>query len=125
MFHIKEWEGFKEYESLRREYESLRYTFNNQKTHHSVWDYEIAPKVGHVTPKPVELIENIIKHSSNEGDTILDPFMGSGTTAIACLNTNRKFIGIELDEQYVEAARRRIDERQIELILEVSEENET
>jgi len=116
VFHIKEWEGFKEYESLRREYESLRreyeslrYTFNNQKTHHSVWDYEIAPKVGHPTPKPVELIENIIKHSSNEGDTILDPFMGSGTTAIACINTGRNFIGIEKEQKYVELARRRVE----------------
>jgi len=116
VFHIKEWEGFKEYESLRREYESLRreyeslrYTFNNQKTHHSVWDYEIAPKVGHLAPKPVELIENIIKHSSNEGDTILDPFMGSGTTAIACINTGRNFIGIEKEQKYVELARRRVE----------------
>jgi len=52
-----------EYEDLRQEYEDLRYTFNNQKTHHSVWNYEIAEKQGHVTPKPVPLIENIIYHS--------------------------------------------------------------
>ncbi len=100
----------REYEDLRREYEDLRYTFNNQKTHHSVWNYEVAKKLGHITPKPVAMIENIIKHSSNEGDIILDPFLGSGTTAIAALNTGRFFIGIEKEEKYVEIARKRIAE---------------
>ena len=109
-FNIDKWEGFREYESLRQEYESLRYTFNNQKTHHSVWNYEIAPKIGHVTPKPVPLIENIINHSSNSNDIILDPFIGSGTTAIAAHNTGRFFIGIEKEEKYVEIARKRIAE---------------
>ena len=89
-----------EYESLRQEYESLRYTFNNQKTHHSVWDYEVADKFLHITPKPIALVENIILHSSNEGDTVLDCFGGSGTTAIACINTNRNYILIEKEEKY-------------------------
>jgi site-specific DNA-methyltransferase (adenine-specific) len=109
-FNIKEWEGFKEYESLRQEYESLRYTFNNQKTHHSVWDYEIAPRVDHVTPKPLPLIENIIKHSSNEGDVVLDPFLGSGTTAVACKKLNRICIGIEKESKYIEIANKRLIE---------------
>jgi site-specific DNA-methyltransferase (adenine-specific) len=116
-FNIKEWNGFKEYESLRQEYESLRqeyeslrYTFNNQKTHHSVWDYEIAPRVDHVTPKPLPLIENIIKHSSNEGDVVLDPFLGSGTTAVACKNLNRICIGIEKESKYIEIANKRLIE---------------
>lgn len=107
----------KEYESLRQEYESLRYTFNNQKTHHSVWNYEIAPKIGHVTPKPVPLIENIINHSSNPNDIILDPFIGSGTTAIAAHNTGRFFIGIEKEEKYVEIARKRIAEHTQQLSI--------
>ncbi len=111
-FNIDKWEGFREYESLRQEYESLRYTFNNQKTHHSVWNYEIAPKIGHVTPKPVPLIENIINHSSNPNDIILDPFIGSGTTAIAALNTGRFFIGIEKEKEYVDIANKRIEEHQ-------------
>lgn len=100
----------KEYESLRQEYESLRYTFNNQKTHHSVWNYEIAEKQGHVTPKPVPLIENIIYHSSNEGDIAFDPFAGSFTTSIACLNTNRNYICIEKEKQYCDIGRRRIEQ---------------
>lgn len=98
----------KEYEELRKEYEELRYTFNNQKTHHSVWNYEIAKKQGHITPKPVELIENIIKHSSNENDVVLDCFLGSGTTAVACKNLNRNFIGFEINEEYIKIANDRL-----------------
>jgi len=97
-----------EYEDLREEYEDLRFTFNNQKTHHSVWNYEIAKKQGHITPKPVVMMENIIKHSSKEGDVVLDCFMGSGTTGVACKNLNRDFIGIELDEGYFKIAEERI-----------------
>jgi site-specific DNA-methyltransferase (adenine-specific) len=108
VYDIDKWEGFREYESLREEYESLRYTFNNQKTHHSVWNYEVAKKIGHVTPKPVELIENIIKHSSNEGDVVLDCFMGSGTTAVACENLNRHWIGIERKDKYCEIIKNRL-----------------
>lgn len=62
----------------------------------------------HPTQKPVELIERIIKDGSDVGAVVLDPFMGSGTTGVACVNTNRKFIGIELDEQYFEIASKRI-----------------
>jgi DNA modification methylase len=98
----------REYEDLRREYEDLRYTFNNQKTHHSVWNYEIAKKQGHITPKPVDLLENILLHSSNSGFTVLDCFMGSGSTGVACINTNRNFIGIEKDDKYFEIAKNRI-----------------
>ena len=87
-----------------------RYTFNNLKEHHSVMNYEIAKKQGHITPKPVDLLEYIIKTSSNEGDIILDCFMGSGSTGVACANTNRKFIGIELDNNYFDIASKRIEE---------------
>ena len=64
----------------------------------------------HPTQKPSELVEMLIKEYSAEGDTILDCFMGSGTTGIACINTNRRFIGIELDEGYFNIAKKRIDE---------------
>jgi site-specific DNA-methyltransferase (adenine-specific) len=109
----------REYEDLRREYEDLRYTFNNQKTHHSVWNYEIAPRLNHITPKPVELIENIIKHSTNENYTILDPFMGSGTTGVACVQTGRNFIGIEIDEVYFKIAEKRIRDAQQQMRLPI------
>jgi len=100
----------RDYESQRRDYEDQRYTFNNQKTHHSVWNYSVAPKIGHVTPKPVRLIENIIVHSSNEGDTVLDPTAGSGTTAVACHKSNRHYICIEKEPEYCAIAEKRLSE---------------
>lgn len=64
----------------------------------------------HPTEKPVDLLEVFIKHNSDIGDVVLDPFMGSGSTGVAALSTNRNFIGIELDEGYFEIARNRIEE---------------
>lgn len=64
----------------------------------------------HPTQKPVALLEYLIKTYTNEGETVLDNCMGSGSTGVACVNTNRKFVGIELDEKYFEIARNRIDE---------------
>ena len=63
----------------------------------------------HPTQKPIEVMEWLINRLANEGDLVLDPFMGSGSTGVACLNTNRKFIGIELDEKYFEIAKNRIE----------------
>lgn len=62
----------------------------------------------HPTQKPVALFEYLIKTYTDEGNTVLDNCIGSGTTAIACINTNRNFIGIELDPKYCEIARQRI-----------------
>lgn len=62
----------------------------------------------HPTQKPVALLEYLIKTYTNEGDTVLDNCMGSGSTGIACKNTERNFIGIELNEKYFEIAKRRI-----------------
>ena len=73
-------------------------------------NYEIDKKQGHLTPKPVDLLKYIIKTSSNEKDIVIDCFMGSGSTGVACKHTNRKFIGIELDEKYFEIAKKRIEE---------------
>lgn len=64
----------------------------------------------HPTQKPVELMEYLIKTYTNEGDTVLDNTMGSGTTGVACVNTNRSFIGIELDENYFAVAEKRIND---------------
>ena len=121
IFKIDKWRLFieydflrQEYESLRQEYESLRYTFNNQKKHHSVWNYEISEKVNHPTPKPIKLLENILLHSSNENDVVLDCFMGSGSTGVACKNLNRNFIGIEKDDKYFQIAKDRIEKHQVQ-----------
>lgn len=67
-------------------------------------------KYKHPTVKPVEIMENIITNSSQKGETVLDCFMGSGTTGVACVNTNRRFIGIEKEEKYFEIAKQRIKE---------------
>ncbi len=63
----------------------------------------------HPTQKPVALMEYLIKTYTNENEIVLDFTMGSGTTGVACMNTNRKFIGIELDDKYFEIARDRIE----------------
>ena len=64
----------------------------------------------HPTQKPVALMEYLIKTYTNEGETVLDFTMGSGTTGVACKNLNRKFIGIELDPEYFKIAKKRINE---------------
>ena len=63
----------------------------------------------HPTQKPISLLRIFIEQSSNENEIILDPFMGSGSTGVAALNTNRKFIGIELDEKYFNIAKDRLE----------------
>ena len=64
---------------------------------------------GHPTCKPVDLMEKFITNHSEEGFTILDPFMGSGSTGVAAKNLNRNFIGIELDQGYFDIAKNRIE----------------
>jgi site-specific DNA-methyltransferase (adenine-specific) len=63
----------------------------------------------HPTQKPVALLEYLIKTYTNEGDLVLDFTMGSGSTGVACMNTNRRFVGIELDENYFNIAKNRIE----------------
>ena len=62
----------------------------------------------HITQKPLDITQKLITNSSLEGQVILDPFMGSGTTGVACVNTNRNFIGIEKDEGYFKISQERI-----------------
>lgn len=71
-------------------------------------------KCVHPTQKPVELLEYLIKTYTNPGDVILDNCMGSGSTGIACIHTNRNFIGIEIDNKYFEIAKERIENEQRE-----------
>ena len=67
-------------------------------------------KYGHPTIKPLNIIETLIRNSSKEGEVILDPFLGSGTTAVAAINENRKYIGFELNEAFFSIAQNRIKE---------------
>ena len=71
-------------------------------------EFDIESDTVHETQKPVPLIEYLIKTYSNEGETVLDNTMGSGTTGVGCMNTNRKFIGIEMDETYYKLSKFRI-----------------
>ena len=71
----------------------------------------------HPTQKPVGLIKKLLEIYSKEGDLIFDPFLGSGTTAVACLELNRHFIGIELSPEYCEIAKKRIKEIQPQLVF--------
>ena len=71
---------------------------------------EIRRGAVHPTQKPVPLLEYLIKTYTNEGDLILDFTMGSGSTGVACMNLNRKFVGIELDEKYFNISKERIED---------------
>ena len=66
----------------------------------------------HPTQKPVALLEYLIKTYTNEGETVLDNCMGSGSTGVACVNTNRNFIGYELDEHYFQIAKERLEQHE-------------
>lgn len=74
-----------------------------------VLDIKWSTTKSHPTEKPVSLLEYLIKTYTNEGMTVLDNCMGSGSTGIACVNTNRNFIGMELDEEYFKIAKERIN----------------
>ena len=83
------------------EYDDFVPKYRNMKTHHSVWNYDMAKRNKiHITPKPVDLLENIIRHTTDENDILLDCFAGSGSLALACLSTNRRCILIEKEEKY-------------------------
>ena len=80
----------------------------NNKGSKTIHKFNVPKDKQHPTQKPVELLEFYIKNSTNEGDIILDMFMGSGSTGIAAMNTNRNFIGIEKDEKYFAIAKNRM-----------------
>ena len=67
----------------------------------------------HPTVKPLDMIKMIVKASSNEGDIVLDAFMGSGTTAVACLELNRKLIGFEISKEYCDIANKRLQQENL------------
>ncbi|MDQ3799851.1 MAG: site-specific DNA-methyltransferase [Acidobacteriota bacterium] len=77
-------------------------------------------KVGHPSQKPVKLIEMLVAASTREGDSVLDPFLGSGTTALVCQNLNRNFAGIEIEPKYIEIAKSRLEKPQADLFNQAS-----
>jgi site-specific DNA-methyltransferase (adenine-specific) len=113
----------KDYEYLRKDYENLRYTFNNQKSHHSVWNFDISAAQGHATPKPIELIKTILKHSTKEGQVVLDPTAGSGSTVKACKDLKRSCIAIEKSVNYSKKIKYQIIDQTELLLFNSSEKN--
>ena len=94
-----------------------KFTYDEQSTYvgrypTSILSFDRDKNKLHPTQKPVALLEYLIKTYTNEEEIVLDNTMGSGSTGVACVNTNRKFIGIELEEKYFEMARKRIEEAQ-------------
>ena len=112
LYHINEWEGFKTYEEMKKlnESESIFNLPEGEAKKSNILSYKKDYGRLHPTQKPVELLKDLIKTYSNEEDTVLDFTMGSGTTGVACKHTNRKFIGIELDEKYFNIAKQRIED---------------
>ena len=107
---------FDEYFSIVAEYkEKTKSVFNlwqGGKSKSNVLEYAKDNDGYHPTQKPIKLLEDLIQTYSNEGNTVLDFTMGSGSTGVACINTNRNFIGIELDKGYFDIAEKRINEAQ-------------
>lgn len=87
--------------------------------HFSNWNGALFGKTQnatkHPTQKPIQVLEYLIKTYSNEGDVVLDNCMGSGSTGVACINTNRDFIGIELDKNFFVIAKERIEKAKVDL----------
>ena len=87
-----------------------KWTFNRQNEKYQRPKFVHSIDKGfHPTQKSLGLMEELVLIHSDEGDTVLDPFMGSGTTGVACVNTGRRFIGIELDTEYFAIAKQRIE----------------
>lgn len=86
-----------------------------------VWEFKRVAGKGqlHQNQKPIEMIEQCIEKHSNENDIVFDGFMGSGTTAVASVNTNRRYLGFELDKEYYDIASNRIDDNFLNNFMEV------
>lgn len=88
------------------------FNVNKEKVKSNIWEIAVAQnKTSHPAVYPLQLAIDHIKSWSNEGDIILDPFMGSGTTGLACIDLGRKFVGIELNKSYYDLAKERIEEK--------------
>ena len=105
--------------SFASRYESIifssekEFLFNGKRPQDIIKFRRVLPnELKHPNEKPVGLLEWLISKCTEQNGTVLDPFMGSGSTGVACVNTGRKFIGMELDPGYFETAKQRIEEAQ-------------
>ena len=101
------------YEELRSQYEELRRPFQvtPDVAYTDVWNFAtVKPRAGkHPCEKPVDLLRHIVESSTRPGALVLDPFVGSGSTGVACLQTGRRFLGIDRDQSYLAMARARLE----------------
>lgn len=134
VFGIDKMDGFCEWEKLKpiqdeyqeanrrniaEKYPPIFNLWQGGKSKSNVLEYKKDNDGYHPTQKPVALLEDLIQTYSNEGNTVLDFTMGSGSTGVACVNTNRNFIGIELDERYFNIAKKRIEEAQEQIKIAI------
>ena len=117
-FSINNMEGFLNYaelESINKKYTSTFNLWEGKKYKSNILKYKKDYNGHHPTQKPILLLEDLIKTFSNENDLVADLTMGSGSTGVACVNTKRNFIGIEMDSNYFEIAQKRIKEANYKL----------
>ena len=134
VFGIDKMDGFCEWEKLKpiqdeyqeanrrniaEKYPAIFNIWQGGKSKSNVLEYKKDNDGYHPTQKPVALLEDLIQTYSNDGNTVLDFTMGSGSTGVACVNTNRNFIGIELDEGYFNIAKKRIEEAQAKIKIAI------
>ena len=134
VFGIDKMDGFCEWEKLKpiqdeyqeanrrniaEKYPPIFNLWQGGKSKSNVLEYKKDNDGYHPTQKPVALLEDLIQTYSNEGNTVLDFTMGSGSTGVACVNTNRNFIGIELDDGYFNIAKKRIEEAQEQIKIAI------
>ena len=122
VFNIHKMDGFKIFAELKeidnefkKKFASSFNLWEGKKYKSNILKYKKDYTGHHPTQKPVLLLEDLIKTFSNEGDSVVDLTMGSGSTGVACVNTNRNFIGIEQDDKYFEIATERIKETELKL----------
>ena len=116
VFAINEMQGFKEFKELKeidnqfkKKFASTFNLWEGNKFKSNILKYKKDYTGHHPTQKPILLLEDLIKTFSNEGDIVVDLTMGSGSTMVACENTNRNGIGIEMDQNYFDIAKKRIE----------------
>ena len=117
VYRIDKMEGFRTFADISTESDGLNSTFNlweGGKFKSNVLEYKKDYDGLHPTQKPIFLLEDLIKTFSNENDLVVDLTAGSFSTAIACINTKRKFIGIEKDENYFNIGKKRVEEKRKE-----------
>ncbi|GBG94635.1 DNA modification methylase [Ligilactobacillus salitolerans] len=120
-YNLRSMPKYQTYEKMKNSFDKRLPTFNLCGENHleNVFVFSKDKEHYHPTQKPVKLLEKLIRIYSNKGELVLDNTMGSGSTGVACVNTKRDFIGMELDEEYFHIAEKRIREAQAEIRLDI------